>query len=127
MVRALFNLQVVFRLLPEGRRHRELCEPLAGVLGLPPNALTAGQMTYHLRRLRLHGLIARLPGTHCYRLTERGLRTARFFTRGHARLVCPGLAVVMSESAQDDAPLRRAFAQLECAMDRWCAEAKLAA
>jgi len=29
--------------------------------------------------------------------------------------------------AQDDAPLRRAFAHLEHAMDQWCAKAKLAA
>ena len=84
-------------------------------------------MTYQLRRLRLHGLIARLPGTHRYRVTEPGLRTALFFTRVHARLFRPGLAVVMPDAVQDDAPLRRAFAQLERTMDQWCAEAKLVA
>ncbi len=38
--------------------------------------MTQGQMTYHLRRLRLHGVIARLPHTHRYRVTDSGWRTA---------------------------------------------------
>ena len=100
---------------------------LAALLGLPPDHHLPGGMTYQLRRLRLHGLIARVPGTHRYRVTEPGLRLALFFTRVHARLFRPGLSVVMPDVAQDNAPLRRAFAHLEHAMDQWCAEAKLAA
>jgi hypothetical protein len=125
VVLALLSLLVIFRLLPDGWRHRDLGAHLATLLGLP--AVTPGQMTYQLRRLRLHGLIARLPGTHRYRVTEPGLRLALFFTRVHARLFRPGLSMVMPDVAQDDAPLRRAFAQLERTMDQWCAEAKLAA
>ncbi len=34
---------------------------------LPAEQVTAGQMTYDLRRLRAHGLIARIPHTHRYR------------------------------------------------------------
>jgi hypothetical protein len=127
VVQALLSLLVVFRLLPDGWRHRDLGAPLAVLLGLPADAIPPGRMTYQLRRLRLHGLIARLPGTHRYRVTEPGLRLALFFTRVHARLFRPGLSVVMPDAAQDDAPLRRAFAHLEHAMDQWCAEAKLAA
>lgn len=127
VVQALLSLLVVFRMLPEGWRHRDLAAPLAALLGLPPEAITSGRMTYQLRRLRLHGLIARLPGTHRYRVTEPGLRLALFFTRVHARLFRPGLSVVMPDATPDDAPLRRAFAHLEHAMDHWCAEAKLAA
>ena len=127
VVQALLSVLVVFRLLPDGWRHRDLGAPLAALLGLPASAMTPGRMTYHLRRLRLHGLIERLPGTHRYRVTEPGLRLALFFTRVHARLFRPGLAVVMPEAARDDAPLRRAFAQLEHAMDQWCDEAKLVA
>lgn len=36
----------------------------------------AGSMTYDLRRLRLHGLIARVPHSHCYRITP-GRRPGR--------------------------------------------------
>jgi hypothetical protein len=125
VVQALLSLLVVFRLLPDGWRHRDLGAHLATLLGLP--GLPPGRLTYQLRRLRLHGLIARVPGTHRYRVTEPGLRLALFFTRVHTRLFRPGLSVVMPDVAQDDAPLRRAFAQLEHAMTQWCAEAKLAA
>jgi hypothetical protein len=125
VVQALLSLLVIFRLLPDGWRHGDLGAPLATLLGRP--AVTPGQMTYQLRRLRLHGLIARVPGTHRYRVTDPGLRLALFFTRVHARLFRPGLSVVMPDVAQDDAPLRRAFAHLEHAMDEWCTEAKLAA
>ncbi|MGH8570869.1 MAG: hypothetical protein ACREXU_23400, partial [Gammaproteobacteria bacterium] len=125
VVLALLSLLVIFRLLPDGWRHRDLGAHLATLLGLP--AVTPEQMTYQLRRLRLHGLIARVPGTHRYRVTEPGLRLALFFTRVHARLFRPGLSMVMPDVAQDDAPLRRAFAQLERTMDQWCAGAKLAA
>jgi hypothetical protein len=125
VILALLSLLVVFRMLPDGWRHRDLGAHLATLLGQP--AVTPGRMTYQLRRLRLHGLIARVPGTHRYRVTEPGLRLALFFTRVHARLFRPGLSVVMPNVAQDDAPLRRAFAQLERTMDQWCAEAKLAA
>jgi len=54
--------------------------------------MTPGQMTYDLRRLRLHGLIARLPRSHRYRVTPEGLRTALFLTRVYARVLRPGLA-----------------------------------
>ena len=37
-------------------------------------------MTYDLRRLRLHGLIERIPHTHRYRPTPLGWRTAWFYT-----------------------------------------------
>jgi hypothetical protein len=44
-------------------------------------------MTYDLRRLRLHGMIERVPKTHRYQVTDFGFRVALFFTRTHARLV----------------------------------------
>jgi hypothetical protein len=127
VVQALLSLLVTLRLRPAGWRHREARTLLATLLGVPAPALTPGQLTYQLRRLRLHGLIARLPGTHCYGVTDDGLRVALFFTRVHTRLFRPGLAMVMPGAGSNDLPLRRAFARLEHAMDQWCAEAKLAA
>ena len=57
-------------------------------------------MTYDLRRLRLHGLIQRIPGTHRYQITARGLRVALFFTRTHARLLRPKLADIFDPAPQ---------------------------
>lgn len=59
---------------------------IAGLLG---SAYTPGQMTYDLRRLRLNGLIRRLPHTNHYVLTEDGIRIAVFYTKIYNRLLVP--------------------------------------
>jgi hypothetical protein len=125
VVLALLSALLVFRLLPRGFCNRELREHLAPLLGEDPSALTQGRMTYQLRRLRLHGLIERQAGTHRYGVTDPGLRVALFFTRSYARVMRPGLSEVMAETPPDDPPLRRAFGQLERAMDQYVAQAKL--
>lgn len=51
-------------------------------------------MTYQLRRLRLHGLIERVPKTHRYRLTALGRRAALFFPRLYARTIRPALSLI---------------------------------
>ena len=126
-VLALFCALVVFRLLPQGFTARDLREHVAPLLGMPPSALPPGRLTYDLRRLRLHGLIARLPKRHRYRVTDPGLRVALFVPRVWARTVRPGLATVMPTAAPNDSALRRAFDKLEQAMNDWCDHAKVAA
>jgi len=126
-VQALFSALVVFGLLPTGFSNRDLREHLAPLLGLDPSHLTQGRMTYDLRRLRLHGLIERLPRTHRYRLTPDGLRTALFFTRAYARLFRPGLAQVMPGTSPPTSKLRAAFDHLDQAFDHWCRSHKLVA
>ena len=126
-VQALLSALVMFRLLPRGFSHADLKTQLALLLGEDVATITAGRMTYDLRRLRLHGLIMRIPKTHRYRLSDFGLRAALFSTRSYARLIRPGFALVTPDTIAGDAPLRRAFQQLERAMDTWCATGKLAA
>jgi hypothetical protein len=84
-------------------------------------------MTYHLRRLRLHGIIQRIPNTHRYRLTSLGLRTAWFFTRTYSRILRPGLGKILPELSAPNGPLRRCFDKLDCEVTAWVAEARLAA
>jgi hypothetical protein len=126
-VLALFCARVLFRLLPQGFTARDLRQHVAPLLGLAPDALPAGRVTDDLRRLRLHGLIERLPKHHRYRVTDTGLRLALFLPRVWARTLRPGLATVMPDTAPNDRSLRRVFERLEQAMDDWCAHAKLAA
>ncbi len=126
-VLALFLALVVFRLLPQGFTARELRQHVAPLLGKAPSELSAGQLTYDLRRLRLHGLIERQPKRHRYQVTAAGLRGALFIPRLWGRTLRPGLATVMPDAARNDSQLRRAFERLEHAMDDWCAEVKLAA
>jgi hypothetical protein len=87
--------------------------------------MTAGRMTYDLRRLRLHGLIERIPDTHRYRVTDLGLRSAVFFTRAYNRLVRTGLSQLNDLTTAT--PLRRAFTSLEAQMDQLATRSRLAA
>ena len=126
-VQALLQALLVFVLLPRGFSNRDLREQLAPLLGLDPSQLSPGRMTYDLRRLRLHGLIERLPGTHRYQLTDQGLRTAMFYTRVYHRILRPGLALLSPEAIDQNASLNRRFSAMSDAINSWCDKAKLAA
>ena len=71
-----------------------------------------------LRRLRLHGLIERIPRTRRYRVTQQGLRTALCFHRTDARVLRPALAVVFEQDAPNPAPLQEAVQRLDREIDR---------
>jgi hypothetical protein len=124
-VQALFSALVAFRLLPQGFANHELRALLAPLLGLAPDQCTQGQMTYHLRRLRLHGLIQRIPHTHRYQVTDFGWRVAFFFTRTYARLIRPGLASIVPQAPPLNNLLRLRFDQLDRAMNACIAQANL--
>jgi hypothetical protein len=89
---ALLSALLVFRLLPHGCTNCDLRTLIAELLGSTPEQFSAGKMTYDLRRLRAHGLITRLPGTHRYQVTDTGLHHALFLTRSRDRLLRTGLA-----------------------------------
>ncbi|WP_448074230.1 hypothetical protein [Georgenia yuyongxinii] len=55
-------------------------------------AYTVNQMSYDLARLRLNGLIERIPHTNTYVLTPDGQRVAIFYTKVHDRLLRPLIA-----------------------------------
>lgn len=100
---------------------------LAPLLGLAPDQLTPGQMTYHLRRLRLHGLIQRIPSTHRYEITAIGHRMALFCTRVYNRVLRPGLSQIAPGAVPGEAGLlQKRYAQLEVTLDDWIANAALA-
>jgi hypothetical protein len=90
-VQALWSALLVFTWLPTGFSNRNLREHFASLLGRTLQELGRGQMTYQLRRLRLHGIIERIPQSHRYRVTDTGLRIALFFTRTYARILRPVL------------------------------------
>jgi len=126
-VQALCSALLLFQLLPTGFSNRNLRESLAPLLGQQPDDLTQGRMTYQLRRLRLHGMIERIPGSHRYRLTSFGLRTGWFFTRAYARILRPGYASTLPELPAPNPALRRCFDKLDHEVKAWIEKAKLAA
>lgn len=123
----LLSCLLLFVLLPRGFSNRDLREHLAPLLGLDPSRMTQGRMTYDLRRLRLHGLIERIPSSHRYRLTSFGLRIALFFTRVYNRILRPGLAQITPAAPASDSPLRRSFDRVDRAVNDWCDHANIAA
>jgi hypothetical protein len=80
---------------------------VAGLLG---TTYSTHQMTYDLRRLRLHGLIERIPHTHRYRPTPLGWRTALFYTHAYNRFIRTGTAHIADPATST--PLRRALDDL---------------
>ena len=123
---ALLQALLMFRLLPAGFANRDLRGLLAGLLG-SPDAITAGQMSYDLRRLRAHGLITRIPRSHRYRLTDTGLHHAMLLTHIHTRLLLPGLAQLTDPDPPAPSTLRTAARNYQRALDQLTQEAGLAA
>ena len=107
-VQGLFAALLRFDLLPRGFRNRELREAAAPLCGLSLDAYSPGRMPYDLRRLRLRGLIERIPHTQRYRLTAEGLCIALAYHRIQARALRPVLSATLDgEFHHGLAPRRR--------------------
>jgi hypothetical protein len=117
----------VFRLLPHGFTNADLRRHLAPMLGKTPDLMTSGQITYDLRRLRMHGLIERIPHTFRYQVTDTGMRSARYLTRVHDRLLRTGLAEITDPSPPASTALRTADRAYQTAIDDLTRQAGLAA
>ena len=122
---ALLQALLMFRLLPAGFANRDLRRLLADLLGT--HAITAGQMSYDLRRLRVHGLITRIPRSHRYRLTEIGLHHAMLLSHIQTRLLMPGLAQLTDPDPPAPSTLRTAARNYQRALDQLTQDAGLAA
>jgi hypothetical protein len=88
---------------------------LAQLLGLDLAHYPQGRMSYDLRRLRLHGRIARIPHSHRYEPTTLGLRVALFFSRIYGRLILAGIA---PNAPPAHSPIRAAFERLRTLIDQ---------
>ena len=99
----------MFRLLPCGFANSDMRPIMARLLGQPAESITPGKMTYDLRRLRQRGLIARIPRTFRYQVTDAGLAQAVFLTRLHDRFLRTGLASLAGPSNRGLAAATRAY------------------
>lgn len=125
---ALLQALCLFVLLPEGFRNAALRAHVAQLMGEPLERYTPGRMTYDLRRLRLHGIIVKTPGTHRYQVTAEGFRICMFLTKVHVRVIRPGVSQLMDGCPQTPhRPIATAIRQLDRSIDQLISEAKLAA
>lgn len=116
-VMALLAALTLFSHQINGFRHADMRNQMAGLLGVIMAEYTASQMTYDLRRLRLKGLIWRVPHSHRYRVTSYGINVALFLTRVNARLFRPGFAALQPEQPLPS-PLAQAFQRVNAEIDR---------
>ena len=126
-VHALLQALLIHRLLPHGFTNRELRTLIAPLLGTTTEHITAGKMTYDLRRLRAHGLIARIPRTRRYQITDAGLAQALLFTHAHDHLLRTGLAEITDPDPPAPSRLRAADRAYHAAFDELARYAHLAA
>jgi hypothetical protein len=126
-VHALLQALLVHRLLPHGFTNRDLRTLIAPLLGTTTEHITAGKMTYDLRRLRAHGLIARIPRTRRYQVTDTGLSYALLLTHAHDHLLRTGLAQLTDPDPPASTGLRAADRAYQAAFDDLAHYAHLAA
>src|SRR6202158_5463829 len=125
-VHPLLHALILFRQIADGFRSADLRHHLATLSGRDPEAISQGAVTYQLRRLRLHGLIERLPNSFRYRVTAFGFRAALFFTRLYNRVLRPGLAAALPPLRAINAPLKQAFDKIETSLNAWINQAQIA-
>jgi hypothetical protein len=126
-VMALFSAISMFCHLPEGFSNRTLRDHVAALMGQDPSTYRQGRMTYDLRRLRLHGLIEKVPKSNRYTVTAKGIRVALFFSKAYARLLRPGLSQMMRPTPlPKQLPLAKAMRRVEALIHRMVQETQFA-
>ena len=90
-------------------------------MGENPERYTPARMSYDLRRLRLYGIIAKIPHIHRYEVTEEGMRVCLFLVKVHNR--GPGFSQLFDGHPKaSNRPLATTMRQLDRAMDQHIAE-----
>jgi hypothetical protein len=102
-----------------GFTNRSLRAQVSQLLGGP---YRSAQMTYDLRRLRLKGLVARVPRSHTYTLTPDGTRFALFYTKCYGRLLRP---LVVADRPPAPTELRAALRTIDRAVEDYATRAHL--
>jgi hypothetical protein len=126
-VMALFATLVGFCNVVAGFTNRETVRRVAPLLEKP---YTHRQATYDLRRLKRKGLVAKIPRSRRYQVTDLGRRVAVLFTKTYGRVLTPGLIALDPRLPQDLAarsPLATAWRRLDRAIDQFIATEFIAA
>jgi hypothetical protein len=120
-VQALAGALCTTSLAVAGITNKSLRALMAGLLGGANYSMN--QASYDLARLRVNGLITRIPDRNRYRLTGDGLAFAIFYTKVHDRLLCPLLA---ADTPPAPPPIRKALRTIDIHITRRIDNARLA-
>jgi hypothetical protein len=102
-----------------GFTNKNLRVLIAGLLG---SDYRPNQMTYDLRRLRLNGLIRRIPRSNRYLLTDDGIRIAVFYTKIYNRMLTP---LTAANQPQTPPELRAALTTITHHVNQYATQARL--
>ena len=99
----------------------QLHHTILGAYGLKPKDYTLHQLRYDVRKLRLHGLIERMPRSYAYRFTDKGTKLSILLVQLRKRLYGP-LAFGLFRRRPDpeflpNSRFEKAFLKVEKAMD----------
>jgi len=114
-VMAVLNTLTSFVHIPHGFTNQSLRQQVADLLDPEQATYRSAQMSYDLRRLRLKGLIWRVPNSYRYQLTTYGRKVALLFSKLEARIFRPALAA-LDPSLSIPLPLATALEQVEQAI-----------
>ena len=119
---ALFAALVYSAHRPDQVRNKSLRSLVAQIMGVPESNYTSAQASYDLRRLRLKGLLERIPNSHAYRLTALGVKAAVFLTKLYERLFRPGLTATLPQQ-EYPSDLAQALATVVETIEIWVGKA----
>ena len=103
-----------------GFTNRSLRGLVAGLLNAD---YSTNQMSYDLRRLRLHGLIEKIPHSNTYQTTPEGIRAAVFYTKLQDRLLAPLLNT--ADRPPTPPEMRHALATIDQTLTTYITQARL--
>jgi hypothetical protein len=121
-VMALLAALARFVHVPGEVSNKTLRQSVAQLLGVSPETYASAKMSYDLRRLRLKGLIERVPCSQRYVLTPLGAKVVAFFTKLYERLFRPGLAALVPDQPWPS-DLAQALNRLDDVIQSWIHEA----
>jgi hypothetical protein len=103
-----------------GWRVADIHAAILAAFGLTADCYSLTQLRYDLRKLKAHGLLARIGRTYAYRLTEKGIRIGALFILFHKR-VCGPLAGSLFQHRSEDrspqpTPIEKAYHQADTAV-----------
>lgn len=122
-VMALLAALTLFLHIPHGFNNASLRQHVADLM--VDETYATSQMTYDLRRLRLKGLIYRIPHSYRYQLTTYGLKVALLLSKLNQRIFQPAFAA-LDPTYPVPQPLAKALAQVELNLDDLFTQARLA-
>src|SRR6266516_6856610 len=105
-------------------RTRDLHQSAADTLGLTTATYRLGQLRYYLAKLRIKGVVVKVPKTQTYRLTPQGFRICILFLKLFHRVYAPLSGAVLEPVVHDAllpddrrSDLDRLYAAVDRALD----------